>query len=204
MCEIEKDLEGMSFEEMLNASFKSTYTGEKVKGIVTSIAPNEIAVDIGTKHAGYAPLSELTSNPNLKPEDIVKVGDELEFVVLRVNDVEGTVMLSKKRLDAQAGFEKVTKAAGTNEVLSGVVTDVVKGGVLAVTEGVKVFIPASLSGVSKNEPLEQLLKQEVKFVIREVNEKRHRAVGSIKDVLKEERKVLEDQFWKLAKHTRAL
>lgn len=195
MCEIEKDLEGMSFEEMLNASFKSTYTGEKVKGIVTSIAPNEIAVDIGTKHAGYAPLSELTSNPNLKPEDIVKVGDELEFVVLRVNDVEGTVMLSKKRLDAQAGFEKVTKAAGTNEVLSGVVTDVVKGGVLAVTEGVKVFIPASLSGVSKNEPLEQLLKQEVKFVIREVNEKRHRAVGSIKDVLKEERKVLEDQFW---------
>ena len=196
MCEIEKNLnEEMTFEEMLNASFKSTYTGEKVKGIVTGIAPNEISVDIGTKHTCYAPLSELTSNPNLKPEDIVKVGDELEFIVLRVNDVEGTVMLSKKRLDAQAGFEKVMKSAGTNEVLSGVVTDVVKGGVLAITEGVKVFIPASLSGVAKNEALEQLLKQEVRFVIREVNEKRHRAVGSIKDVLKEERKAQEEQFW---------
>ncbi|MBP1581029.1 MAG: bifunctional 4-hydroxy-3-methylbut-2-enyl diphosphate reductase/30S ribosomal protein S1 [Oscillospiraceae bacterium] len=195
MCEIEKNLDEMTFEEMLNASFKSTYTGEKVKGIVTGIAPNEISVDIGTKHTCYAPLSELTSNPNLKPEDIVKVGDELEFIVLRVNDVEGTVMLSKKRLDAQAGFEKVMKSAGTNEVLSGVVTDVVKGGVLAITEGVKVFIPASLSGVAKNEALEQLLKQEVRFVIREVNEKRHRAVGSIKDVLKEERKAQEEQFW---------
>ena len=81
------------------------------------------------------------------------------------------------------------------EVLSGTVTDVVKGGILAVTEGVKVLIPASLSGVSKNEPLEQLLKQKVDFVIREVNEKRHRAVGSIKDVLKEQKKVLEDKFW---------
>ena len=125
----------------------------------------------------------------------MKKGDEIELVVLRVNDVEGTVMLSKKRLDAQAGFEKVMAAAGTGEVLSGTVTDVVKGGVLAITEGVKVFIPASLSGVSKNEPLEQLLKQKVDFVIREVNEKRHRAVGSIKDVLKEQKKALEEKFW---------
>lgn len=194
MSEILKE-EEMSFEEMLNQSFKSTYTGEKVKAVVTSVAPNEITVDIGTKHTGYVPLAELTSDPSLKPEDIVKKGDEIELVVLRVNDVEGTVMLSKKRLDAQAGFEKVMAAAGTGEVLSGTVTDVVKGGVLAITEGVKVFIPASLSGVSKNEPLEQLLKQKVDFVIREVNEKRHRAVGSIKDVLKEQKKALEEKFW---------
>lgn len=194
MSEILKE-EEMSFEEMLDQSFKSTYTGEKVKAVVTSVAPNEITVDIGTKHTGYVPLAELTSDPSLKPEDIVKKGDEIELVVLRVNDVEGTVMLSKKRLDAQAGFEKVMAAAGTGEVLSGTVTDVVKGGVLAITEGVKVFIPASLSGVSKNEPLEQLLKQKVDFVIREVNEKRHRAVGSIKDVLKEQKKALEEKFW---------
>ncbi len=194
MSEILKE-EEMSFEEMLNQSFKSTYTGEKVKATVTGIAPNEITVDIGTKHTGYVPLAELTNDPSLKPEDIVNKGDEIELVVLRVNDVEGTVMLSKKRLDAQAGFEKVMAAAGTGEVLSGTVTDVVKGGILAVTEGVKVFIPASLSGVSKNEPLEQLLKQKVDFVIREVNEKRHRAVGSIKDVLKEQKKALEEKFW---------
>ena len=194
MSEILKE-EEMSFEEMLDQSFKSTYTGEKVKAVVTSVAPNEITVDIGNKHTGYVPLADLTSDPSLKPEDIVKKGDEIELVVLRVNDVEGTVMLSKKRLDAQAGFEKVMAAAGTGEVLSGTVTDVVKGGVLAITEGVKVFIPASLSGVSKNEPLEQLLKQKVDFVIREVNEKRHRAVGSIKDVLKEQKKALEEKFW---------
>ena len=162
MSEILKE-EEMSFEEMLDQSFKSTYTGEKVKGIVTGIALNEITVDIGTKHTGYVPLSELTSDPSLKPEDIVKKGDEIELIVMRVNDVEGTVMLSKKRLDAQAG--------------------------------VKVFIPASLSGVSKNDSLDQLLKQKVDFVIREVNEKRHRAVGSIKDVLKEQKKALEEKFW---------
>ena len=194
MSEILKE-EEMSFEELLNQSFKSAHNGEKVKAIVTSIAPNEITVDIGTKHTGYVPLSELTSDPSLGTSDIVKVGDEIELLVQRVNDVEGTVMLSKKRLDAQAGFEKVMAAAGTGEILSGTVTDVVKGGILAVTEGVKVFIPASLSGVSKNEPLEQLLKQKVDFVIREVNEKRHRAVGSIKDVLKEQKKVLEEKFW---------
>ena len=197
MSEILKE-EEMSFEEMLDQSFKSTYTGEKVKAVVTSVAPNEITVDIGTKHTGYVPLAELTSDPSLKPEDIVKKGDEIELVVLRVNDVEGTVMLSKKRLDAQAGFEKVMAAAGTGEVLSGTVTDVVKGGVLAITEGVKVFIPASLSGVSKNEPLEQLLKQKVDFVIREVNEKRHRAVGSIKAVVKAEKDAAREAFWETA------
>lgn len=197
MCEnnLKEHEEEMSFEELLDASFKSTYTGEKVKGIVTSIAPNEITVDIGTKHTGYVPLNELTSDPNAKTEDLVKIGDELELKVQRVNDVEGTVMLSKKRLDAEAGFEKIIKAESSKEVLTGVVTDVVNGGVLAITEGVKVFIPASLSGVSKNDSLDQLLKQKVDFIIREVNEKRHRAVGSIKDVLKEQRKVLEDKFW---------
>lgn len=197
MSENLKDQEEMSFEEMLDASFKSTYTGEKVKGIVTSVAPNEITVDIGTKHTGYVPLSELTNDPSQKPEDLVKVGDELELIVQRVNDVEGTVMLSKKRLELQAGFEKIIKAEGTGEIFTGVVTEILKdnAGILAVTNGVKVFIPASLSGVSKNDPLSQLLRQKVDFVIREVNEKRHRAVGSIKDVLKEQRKVLEDKFW---------
>ncbi len=185
----------LSFEEMLNLSFKSTYTGEKVTGVVTSIAPNEVAVDIGTKHAGYVPLSELTDDPAAKTEDLVKKGDELELIVLRVNDVEGTVMLSKKRLDAIAGFEKVVEACDNGEVLEGVVTEVVRGGVLVLTNGVKVFIPASQATRSRNDNLEDLLKQPVKFKILEYNRQRRRAVGSIRAVLKDERKALENKFW---------
>ncbi len=187
--------EEQSFEEMLNESFKSTYNGEKVTAVVTGIKPNEISVDIGTKHAGYVPLNELTEDPNAKPEDIVSKGDKLELLVVRVNDVEGTVMLSKKRLDAQAGFEKVMNAAETGEVLEGVVTEVIKGGVLALTNGVKVFIPASHATLSRNEPLEELLKKKVSFKILEVNRHRRRAVGSIRLVVKEQRKEQEAKFW---------
>ena len=187
--------EELSFEEMLNQSFKSTYTGEKVTAVVTGIAPNEISVDIGTKHAGYVPLAELTDDPSAKTEDLVKVGDKLDLIVLRVNDVEGTLMLSKKRLDAIAGFEAVCDAAESGVTLSGVVTEVVKGGVLALTNGVKVFIPASQATMSRADNLEDLLKKEVEFKILEVNRQRRRAVASIKAGLKEQRKVLEDQFW---------
>ncbi len=195
MSEIIENQEELSFEEMLNQSFKSTYNGEKVTGIVTSIAPNEIAVDIGTKHAGYVPLSELTDDPTAKPEDIVSKGDELELLVVRVNDVEGTVMLSKKRLDAQAGFEKVMSAVDTGEVLDGIVTEVIKGGVLALTNGVKVFIPASQATLSRGEDLNNLLKKNVQFKILEVNRQRRRAVGSIRVVAREARKALEEKFW---------
>ena len=187
--------EEQSFEEMLNESFKSVNNGEKVTAVVTGIKPNEISVDIGTKHAGYVPLNELTEDPNAKPEDIVSKGDKLELLVVRVNDVEGTVMLSKKRLDAQAGFERVMNAADTGEILEGVVTEVIKGGVLALTNGVKVFIPASHATLSRNEPLEELLKKKVSFKILEVNRHRRRAVGSIRLVIKEQRKEQEAKFW---------
>ena len=185
----------LSFEEMLNLSFKNTYTGEKVTGVVTEIAPNEVTVDIGTKHTGYVPLAELTDDPAAKATDLVKVGDKLDLIVLRVNDVEGTVMLSKKRLDAIAGFEKVSEACESGEILDGVVTDVVRGGVLALTNGVKVFIPASQATRSRNDNLEDLLKQPVRFKILEYNRQRRRAVGSIRAVLKEERKAQEAKFW---------
>ncbi|HIT19587.1 MAG TPA: bifunctional 4-hydroxy-3-methylbut-2-enyl diphosphate reductase/30S ribosomal protein S1 [Candidatus Fimivivens faecavium] len=195
MNEMMENQEELSFEEMLEQSFKSTYNGEKVTAVVTSIAPNEIAVDIGTKHAGYVPLSELTDDPSAKPEDLVKKGDKLDLLVVRVNDQEGTVMLSKKRLDAMAGFEKVMDAVDTGEVLEGVVTEVIKGGVLALTNGVKVFIPASQATMSRNEPLEGLLRKKVEFKILEVNRQRRRAVGSIRAVVRERRKELEEKFW---------
>lgn len=194
MSEINTEKE-LSFEEMLEQSFKSTYTGEKITGIVTDIAPNEITVDIGTKHTGYIPLAELTDDPTAKAEDLVKKGEELELLVLRVNDVDGVVMLSKKRLDAAAGFEKVMNAADTGEILDGVITEAVKGGVLAITNGVKVFIPVSQVSLGRVEDLTPFIKKQVRFKILEVNRQRRRAVGSVKAVLKEERRAAEDKFW---------
>ena len=195
MSNIENNQTELSFEELLEQSFKSTYNGEKVTAIVTGIAPNEISVDMGTKHAGYVPLHELTDDPNAKPEDIVKIGDEIELMVVRVNDVEGTVMLSKKRLDAIAGFEKVMNASETDEVLSGVVVEVVRGGVLAATNGVRVFIPASQTGIPRDGDLNQLLRKKVDFKILETNRQRRRAVGSISAVLREQKKQLAEAFW---------
>ncbi|MBQ8917387.1 MAG: bifunctional 4-hydroxy-3-methylbut-2-enyl diphosphate reductase/30S ribosomal protein S1 [Oscillospiraceae bacterium] len=195
MNNVENNEMELSFEEMLNASFKSTYNGEKVTAIVTGIKPNEILVDIGTKHAGFVPMSELSDDPSAKAEDIVKVGDEIELLVVRVNDVEGTAMLSKKRLDAIAGFETVMNAAETNEVLEGTIVEVVRGGLLATTKGVRVFIPASQSGLPREADLTQLLHKPVSFRILETNRQRRRAVGSISAVLREQRKAQAEKFW---------
>jgi len=185
----------MSFEEMLEASFKTINSREKVNAIVTNVSPTEIAVDIGTKHAGYVPLSEFTDDPAAKLDELVKIGDELELMVLRVSDVDGTATLSKKRLDAIAGFEKIVDAEEAGAILEGVVVDVVKGGVIALTNGVRVFIPASQATMSKSQDLQTLLKQTVQFKILETNKQRRRAVASIRAVLKEQRKELEDKFW---------
>ena len=96
-----------SFEEMLEKSFKTLNTGEKVTGIVTAVGPTEVQVDLGCKQAGYISINELSADPNVKPEDVVKVGDEIETYIIRVNDVEGYAMLSKKRLDAVKVWEDI-------------------------------------------------------------------------------------------------
>lgn len=195
MSDIMNAPDELSFEQMLEQSLKTINSREKVSAVVTSVSPNEIAVDIGTKHAGYVPLHEFTDDPNARLDELVKVGDRLELIVLRVNDVEGTAMLSKKRLDAIAGFEKVMEAETSGEILDGVVVDVVKGGVIALANSVRVFIPASQATASRNQELETLLKQPVQFKILEVNRQRRRAVGSIRAVLKEQRKAGEEKFW---------
>ena len=187
-----------NFEEMLEESLKSLNTDEKVRGVVVGISPTEISVDVGRKQAGFVPISELSADPNAKPEDLVKIGDELDLLIMRTNDQEGTIMLSKKRLDAVKGWENIAAAEENGTILTGIVTEVIKGGVIAVTDGVRVFIPASQATASRGEPLEDLLKKEVNFRIIEVNRQRRRAVGSIRSVLKEERKVLADKFWETA------
>ena len=185
----------LNFEEMLEESLKSLNTDDKVRGVVVGIAPNEIYVDIGRKHAGFVPASELSADPNVKTEEMVKIGDELDLLIMKTNDQEGTIMLSKKRVDALKGWEDVVKAYEEGTVLEGVVTNVVNGGVIAVTNGVKVFIPASHSMHKRGEPLDDMLKKEISFKIIDVNTARRRAVASIKALANEERKKLADKFW---------
>lgn len=187
-----------NFAEMLEESLKSLNTDEKVHGVVVGVTPTEVLVDVGRKQAGYVPAAELSADPNVKPEDVVKVGDEMDLLIMRTNDQEGTIMLSKKRLDAAKGWEKIAAAAEDETVLEGVVSEVIKGGLIAVAEGVRVFIPASQATASRNDPLDALLKKQVKFRIIEVNRGRKRAVGSIRSVLKDEKKVLEEKFWETA------
>jgi 4-hydroxy-3-methylbut-2-enyl diphosphate reductase len=189
------DNEDISFAEALEKSFKTVNTDEAVRGLVIGMSGNEVHIDLGTKHAGYIPLAELTDDSSAKPDQLVKVGDELDLVVMRVNDQDGTVMLSKKRFDALKGWEDIADASETGAIMSGIVTDVVKGGLLASVNGVKVFIPASQSGVMRDEKLEKLLRQNVKMMIIEINRGRKRAVGSIRQVQREERKILSEKIW---------
>ena len=191
-----KSFDEMTFEEALEASLQSLSTDERVHGIVVGIAPNEVQVEVvGRKQAGYIPVDELSATPGVDPNELVKIGDELELLIMRTNDQEGTIMLSKKRIDAQKGWDKVVEASESGEILDGVVTDVIKGGLLAVTNGVRVFIPASQASAVRMEDLTPLLKQNVRFKIIEVNTSRRRAVGSIRAVAREERKEKEEAFW---------
>ncbi|MBQ8921148.1 MAG: bifunctional 4-hydroxy-3-methylbut-2-enyl diphosphate reductase/30S ribosomal protein S1 [Oscillospiraceae bacterium] len=190
-----------AFEEELDKTFtKKIRKGDRVTGIVASISGNnEVMVDVGAKQTGYITLSELTSDTSKKPSDLVKVGDELELVVIQVNDAEGTVQLSKRRVDEMVGFENILKAREANEVLEGTVISVVKGGLVADCNGVHVFIPASQSGLGRGADLNVLLKTPVRFVIIDVNEQRRRAVGSIRQVQKTERDAAKAKFWENAK-----
>ena len=191
----EKSFDEMSDMEALEYSLSHMSTDQHVKGYVLAVTPTEIQVDIGRKHAGYVPIDEYSADPDVKAQDEVKVGDVLDLIVMRTNDQEGTVMLSKKRYDASAIWENFCESAGTDEILSGKVVETVKGGVLVMSKGIRVFIPASQATASRGESLDDLLHQTVRFRILEVNRQRHRAVGSIRSVLRDERKEQEAEFW---------
>lgn len=184
-----------NFEEMLEESLKSLNTDEKVHGVVVGISPTEVYVDVGRKQAGFIPAAELSNDPNAKPEDLVKIGDEMDLLIMKTNDQEGTIMLSKRRVDAMKGWDEITQAMESNEVLEGKVIEVVKGGVIVLYKAMRIFVPASQATASRGEDLNVLLNTEVRFRIIEVNRQRRRAVGSIRSVLREERKAAQEKFW---------
>lgn len=191
--------EDIDFAQALDESFKKIHTGEKVKGTVVAVNNTEAIVDLGTKHTGYVALDDLTDDSTKKPSDIVSVGDEIDLIVIKVNDAEGTVALSKRKVDEQAGYENILKAKEEGTVLEGVVQHVVNKGVTLTVQGVRVFIPASLTGLPRGAELEQLLKQKVEFIVIEVTEGRKRAVGSIKAVQNAKKAEAQAKFWETAK-----
>lgn len=184
-----------SFAELLEKSIKTLNTGEKVTGVVTGITPTEIFVDLGTKHAGYIPVGELTDDPSAKVEDLVKVGQEIEVFVVRVNDQEGVVTLSKKRLDTVKSWEDVEKACEDGTTVEGIVTEENKGGVVVSIKGVRVFIPASQTGLPREAPMSDIMKKKVRLIVTEVNRARHRVVGSIRKVSDAERTEKSAAVW---------
>ena len=195
---LEKNYEEMSSEEFaaaIDATLQNP-TDDKVRGLVVSIAPNEVQVEvIGRKQTGYIPIDELSNDPSADPHDLVKVGDELLLLIMRTNDQEGTIMLSKKRVDALKGWQIIVDAEAEGTILDGTVTEIIKGGVLVVTNGVRVFVPASHASVGRMEDLSPLKGQNVQLKILEVNQNRRHAVGSIRLVAQAARKEQEAAFW---------
>ena len=184
-----------SFADMLEQSIKTLNNGDKVTGTVVAITPTEIQVDLGTKHSGYIPVSELTDDPTVKVEDLVKVGDEVEAIVVRVNDQEGVVTLSKRRLDVDKHWEEIEAARENETVLEGVVTEDNKGGVVVSVKGIRVFVPASQTGLPRETPMSTLVKEKVRVIITEVNRARRRVVGSISRVIRAERAAAAEKVW---------
>ena len=184
-----------NFAELLEQSIKTLNTGDKVKGIVTGIGNTEVQVDLGTKHAGYIPYDEVSTDPSVKPEDILKVGDEIEVFVVRVNDQEGTVQLSKKKLDGLKVWDDMAGYVENKTTVDAVITEENKGGLVANVKGVRVFIPASQSGIAKGGDMAGMVGKTVQLKITEVNRARRRVIGSIRAVTSEARKAAQEKIW---------
>lgn len=180
----------LSFEEMLEESLKSMNTNERVMGTVMSIAANgDVSVDVGRKQAGFIPKDEISYDPDVTAEDELKVGDEIELLIMKTNDQEGTIMLSKKRVDAQKNWEELEALDGSDEVFTGKVVEAVNGGVIVMLKGNRIFIPASQATLTRDEDYKELVGKEVEYKLLEVSRKgrRKRAIGSIRAVLREKK-----------------
>lgn len=185
-----------SFEELLNESFKENENSKVVTGTVVRITPTEVFVDVpGRKQTGVVAIEDLSSSNISKCEDEVSVGDQIQLVIMKTDDQDGVLKLSKRLFDAVKGWDEIVAAKEADEVLEGVVTAIIRGGVLISTKGTRVFVPASLTGVPRNQELSVLKDATVKFKIIDINPARRRAVGSIKVVADAEKKEKQEALW---------
>jgi small subunit ribosomal protein S1 len=185
----------LSFEQMLEESLKTIRTGEIVTGKVIDVKEDEIVLNIGYKSDGTIPRSEYTDDQNLDLTTVVQVGDEMEAKVTRVNDGEGQVALSYKRLAADRGNKKLEEAFENHEVLTAKVAQVLDGGLSVVVDGARVFIPASLVSDSYEKDLSKYADKEIEFIITEFNPKRRRIIGDRKQLMVAKRAELQKELF---------
>ena len=193
--EVYKNMSEENFAQMLDETFKTLNTGDTVTGIVTKVTDADLQLDLGTKVTGMIKAEQITDDSSVKLTEMFKVGDEVEAFVIRVSDVEGVAELSKKRVDSDKNWVKIVAASENGEILEGKVTEVVKGGVVVIVDSVRVFVPASQTGVPKDGDLSVLVGTNVKLKIIEIKTFGKKAIGSIRVVLREERRALEAAFW---------
>ena len=187
--------EECSFEELLEQSFKTLNTGERVTGVILAVNPAEIKVDLGTKHTGILPYDEITTESGVVLADEYHVGDPIEVVCTKFNDSEGTVLLSKKRLDISKHLAEIQAAVESGETLNGTVKEITRGGVVVQVKTATVFVPASQCGLPKDADLSELKNKKVPLKILEYNEQRRRAVGSIRNALRAQHKQEVEAFY---------
>ena len=185
----------MSFEQMLEESFKTIRNGEVVEGTVINVKPDEIAVDIGYKSDGIIHRSEYTNESNVDLTQLVSVGDKIDAMVIKVNDGEGQVALSYKRLAAEKGNKRLEEAFENHEVLTAKVAQVLNGGLSVVIDEAKIFIPASLVSDTYEKDLNKYNGQEISFVITEFNPRRRRIIGDRKKLLVAEKEKLAEELF---------
>ncbi|MBR0538324.1 MAG: bifunctional 4-hydroxy-3-methylbut-2-enyl diphosphate reductase/30S ribosomal protein S1 [Clostridia bacterium] len=189
------DPEEVTFEQALEESLNSMSNDQQVVGTVMHIAPNEIQVDIGRKQTGYIPIDEYSADPTADPMTELKVGDELNLIIMKTNDAEGTIMLSKRRYDAVKYWDSIVEAYEAGTILEGTVVEVISKGLIVFVDGIRIFVPASQSTVPRDGRLEEMLNKDVKFKVIDIDRRRRRAVGSIRDAYRAERKEAKDKFW---------
>ena len=177
----------LTFEQMLDESFKTIHNGEVVDGTVIDVKPDEIILNIGYKADGIITRNEYTNEANVDLTTVVSVGDQMSAKVLKVNDGEGQVLLTYKRLAAEKGNERLKEAFENHEVLKAPVTQILGGGLSVVVDEARVFIPASLVSDTYEKDLSKYQGQEIEFVISEFNPRRNRVIGDRRQLLVAER-----------------
>ncbi len=189
----------LTFEQMLEDSLKTIHTGEVVEGTVIDVKPEEIILNIGYKSDGVLTRNEYTNEPNVDLTTIAKPGDTMEVKVLKVNDGEGQVLLTYKRLAADRGNKRIEEAYENREVLTAKVVQVLDGGLSVVVEEVRIFIPASLVSDTYEKDLNKYAGQEIQFVISEYNPKRRRYIGDRKQLILEEKAEMQKKLFETIK-----
>ena len=167
-----------TFEQLLNASFKTIHTGEVVEGTVIDVKPDEIILNIGYKSDGILTKNEYSNDNSIDLTTVVKVGDTMDVKVLKTNDADGQVILSYKRLAIDRGNKRIEEAFNNKEVLTAKVVQVLEGGLTVIVDEVRIFIPASLVSDSYEKDLSKYQDQEIQFVVTEYNPKRRRYIGN--------------------------